>query len=98
MQQAHLHLVSHAIDQGHNITVWDGEEDQVFASTSIKDIVGAIESVEESELTIRDSKGIRLGWALVIDQGQADETVCDYTCTPFMEAWNEAYDTSINHI
>lgn len=93
MQTAHLHLIKYALKQGHVISVWDGEEWQVKRSSSYKAIKEAIDSVEESELVIRNKEGERLGWARIIDQGTPDETVSDYTLTPLMEAWEETYNT-----
>ena len=93
MQTAHLHLIKYALKQGHVISVWDGEEWQVKRSSSYKAIKEAIDSVEESELVIRNKEGERLGWARIIDQGTPDETVSDYTLTPLMESWEEAYNT-----
>jgi hypothetical protein len=91
MQTAHLHLIKYSLAKNLTISVWDGEEWQVKNSTSYKDIKDAIDSVEESQLRIKDN-GVIVGWALIIDQGQADETVSDYTCTPFMDGWNDVYN------
>tara|TARA_R110000764_G_scaffold161450_1_gene248714 strand:- start:685 stop:972 length:288 start_codon:yes stop_codon:yes gene_type:complete len=91
MQTAHLHLIKYSLAKNLTISVWDGEEWQVKNSTSYKDIKDAVDSVEESELRIKEN-GKEIGWALIIDQGQPDETVSDYTCTPFMKEWDKAYD------
>jgi hypothetical protein len=96
MRNAHLHLIQYTLHAGHMISVWDGEEWQVSNSTSYKAIKDAIDSVEESQLRIKDNTGKEIGWALIIDQGQPDETVSDYTCTPFMTGWDEAYDAATN--
>ena len=96
MRNAHLHLIQYTLHAGHTISVWDGEEWQVSNSISYKAIKEAIDSVEESQLRIKDHTGKQIGWALIIDQGVADETVSDYTCTTFMEGWNEAYDAATN--
>jgi hypothetical protein len=91
MQTAHLHLIKFVLAKGLTVSVWDGEEWQVSNSTSYKDIKDAIDSVEESQLRIKDN-GKSVGWALIIDQGVADETVSDYTCTPLMIEWDKAYN------
>jgi hypothetical protein len=91
MQAAHLHLIKYSLARNLTISVWDGEEWQVKNSTSYKDIKDAIDSVEESQLRIKDN-GAVVGWALIIDQGTPDETVCDYSCTPFMDGWNDVYN------
>jgi hypothetical protein len=65
MQKAHLNLIKYALAQGCTISVWDGEEWQVKRSTSYKDIKDAAESVDESQLRIRDSEDNKVGWALL---------------------------------
>ena len=80
MQTAHLHLIKYSLAKNLTISVWDGEEWQVKNSTSYKDIKDAKDNGKE------------IGWALIIDQGTPDETVSDYTCTPFMEEWDKEYD------
>ncbi len=93
MQQAYRHLVQYALHAGHSVSVYDGEEWQVKRSTSLKAIVDAVKSVEEAQLRIRDSQGNVVGWALVSAYGlEPDETVMDNTITPFMEAWEQAYN------
>ena len=94
MQKAHIHLIKHTLARNFTMSVWDGEEWQVKNSTSYQDIKDAIDSVEESEIRIKDN-GKVIGWALVIDQGQPDETIADCTMTPFMESWNAAYGAAL---
>jgi hypothetical protein len=91
--KAYKHLVKHALAQGHTISVWDGEEWQVKRSTSYKEIVDAIESVEEAEMTIRDIEGNKEAWVLIGAFGLADdETVMDHSDNKFMQEWSLAYD------
>ena len=93
MQKAHLNLIKYSLAQGCTISVWDGEEWQVKRSTSYKDIKDAAESVDESQLRIRDSEDNVVGWALVIPDCsfQPDEYVVDHSITPFMSQWDEQY-------
>jgi hypothetical protein len=91
--KAYKHLVRYALNAGHNVSVFDGEEWELRRSTKFQDIIEAIESVEEAQIIIVDSEGTRKGWALVTPFGVEDEeTVCDYTITDFMEKWNDTYD------
>jgi hypothetical protein len=91
--KAYKHLVKHSLAQGHTISVWDGEEWQVKRSTSYKEIVDAIESVEEAEMTIRDIEGNKEAWVLIGAFGLADdETVMDHSDNKFMQEWSLAYD------
>lgn len=96
MQKAHLNLIKYALTQGCTISVWDGEEWQVKRSTSYKDIKDAAESVDESQLRIRDSEDNVVGWALVIPDCtfEPDEYVADYTSTLFMEQWEMQYSAT----
>ena len=93
MQKAHLNLIKYALAQGCTISVWDGEEWQVKRSTSYKAIKDAAESVDESQLRIRDSEDNKVGWALVIPDCtfEPEEYVVDYSCTLFMEQWEMQY-------
>ena len=92
MQKAHLNLIKYALSSGCTISVWDGELWEVHKCTSYQAIKDAIEPVEEAEINIyKNSESI--GWARIIfDWNQSpDEIVADYTCTPFMEAWDKQY-------
>ena len=93
MQKAHLNLIKYALTQGCTISVWDGGEWQVKRSTSYKAIKDAAESVDESQLRIRDSEDNRVGWALVIPDCtfEPEEYIADYSCTLFMEQWEMQY-------
>jgi hypothetical protein len=91
--KAYKHLVKHALAKGHTISVWDGEEWQVRRSVAYQEIVGAIESVEEAEITIRDIEGNKEAWVLIGAFGLADdETVMDHSDNKFMQDWSAAYD------
>jgi hypothetical protein len=91
--KAYKHLVKHALAQGHTISVWDGEEWQVKRSVAYQEIVDAIESVEEAEITIRDIEGNKEAWVLIGAFGLADdETVMDHSDNKFMQDWSAAYD------
>ena len=93
--KAYKHLVKHSLATGHVISVWDGEEWQVSNSASYKAITGAIESVEEASISIRDLQGNKVGWALISAFGlEDDETVMDNTITPFMEEWDALYSAA----
>ena len=91
--KAYKHLVKHALALGHTCSVWDGEEWQVKRSTGYKEIVEAVESVEEAEIVIRDIEGNKEAWVLVGAFGLADdETVMDYSDNKFMQEWSAQYD------
>jgi hypothetical protein len=92
MQKAYINLVNYALDNGFTVSVFDGEEWSTVRSTRFNDIIKDIEGVEEAALNIRDINGHRVGWALVSAFGlEPDETVVDYTTTPFMNAWEAHY-------
>lgn len=93
--KAYKHLIKHALSMGCTVSVWDGEEWQVRRNNCYSFIIDAIESVEEAQLRFRQKDAI-IGWALVSAFGlDDDETVVDYTCTSFMEEWNEVYLSTI---
>ena len=85
--KAYKTLVKFALNNNAKVSVWDGEEWAVKQSTKYTDIINAIESVEVAELRIRDDNGDAIGWAQIIPNLDDDETVADYTITPFMMTW-----------
>ena len=97
MQKAHLHLIKYALARNCKISVWDGEEWQIKKSTGYKEIKDAAESVDEAQLRIRDSENKIVGWAWVINDCtfEPEEYIVDYTCTPFMEAWDAEYSKEL---
>ena len=93
MLKACEHLVRYAIELGSTVSVFDGEEWQVKRSRDYKDIVDAIESVDEAELTIRGADGAKLFWARVSAYGLAnDETIIDCSANDYMTACDDDYE------
>jgi hypothetical protein len=86
------HLVKHVLAAGGLVSVFDGEEWASKKSANYKEIIAAIESVEEAELILRDAAGNKLGWALIIPCLADDETVADYSVNEFMDAWASSYN------
>ena len=92
MENAYKHLVNYMLKKGYTISVFDGEEWQVKRSTKQKDIIEAVESVEEAQLRVRDSEGNKIAWAFVIPFGvEPDETIADYSDNELMREWNEEF-------
>lgn len=90
---AYKHLIDYMLAKQCTISVFDGEEWAVKRSTDAKEIDEAIRSVEEADLTIRNSEGKMIGWAQVSAFGlEPDETVMDNTMTDEMNEWDKAYD------
>lgn len=86
MKNACKQLIKFALSKDCTISVWDGEEWQVKRSTSYKDIIAAVESVEEAQLRIRDYAGNVIGSALVSLYGlEPDETVIDNSVNAFFD-------------
>jgi hypothetical protein len=94
--KAYKSLVKFALKAGHTVSVYDGESWDVRRSTGYKAIIDCIESVEIASLRIRNSEGEIVGWASVMPFGlDDDETVVDHTITPFMELWDDAYNSKV---
>jgi hypothetical protein len=98
--KAYKHLVKYSIANGNLVSVFDGEEWAVNKSGKYQTIIDAIESVEEAQIKIYSKSDTRgegyKGGALIIPFGLADdETVADNTITPFMELWEESYNSKV---
>jgi hypothetical protein len=94
MQQAHLHLIKYALAQGHNVSVFDGEEWDVEHSTKYTDIKECSECADDATLEVFNTKGESLGAAYVLLLDEPEETVVDYTVTDFMNSWDSAYEAT----
>ena len=92
MQQAHLHFIKYALSQGHNVSVFDGEEWDVENSTNYKDIKECSECADDATLEVFNAEGESLGAAYVILSDEPEETIVDYTVTPFTQSWDTDYD------
>jgi hypothetical protein len=91
--KAYKELTRKALDKGLTVSVWDTEEWQVKRSSSYQAIVDAIESVDMSELRLRDQEGNIVGWALVVLDCEPECTVADYSHNPLMcELNNDTYE------
>lgn len=90
--KAYKNLIKYALKDGNVVSVNDGEEWAVKKSSKYTEIIEAIESVEEATIVIRNKDGEKIGWALIQPFGlEDDETVVDYTCSEYMEQWNNDY-------
>lgn len=100
MQNSIIHLIRYAKAQGCTISVHDGEAWSVRRSTNEREIMEAIESVDESTISIRHATRLGttgnlelMGNAFIInDIGmEPDELVADHTANAFFDAWSEKY-------
>ena len=67
-------------------------------STTMDEIIDAIESVEEALVKILATNGRYIGQALVIPFGlEDDETVADYGVHEYMETWWSVYEESVDN-
>ena len=91
--KAFKHLIKYSLACGCTVSVYDGEEWQVKRGTSYREIVEAVESVEEAALRIEEPRGAVVVSSVTVSAfGLADdETVCDHVICPFMDSWESAY-------
>lgn len=86
--KAYKSMITAILNDGHSVSVFDGEEWAVKRSTSLKDIVDAIESVEEAQIRVRNNSGEVIGWALILPSefGGFDDdcTIADHTDNDYM--------------
>jgi hypothetical protein len=89
--KAYKSLVKFALANNAKVSVWDGEEWAIKQSTKYTDIIDAIESVDIAEIRLRDNNGDVLGWAQIVLGLADDETVSDFSMSPFMATWENQY-------
>jgi hypothetical protein len=87
--KAYKTMLTTILKDGHSVSVFDGEEWAVKRSTSLKEIISAIESVEEAQIRIRNADNEVIGWALILPgecggAGWDDCTIADHTDCEYM--------------
>jgi hypothetical protein len=81
--KAYKTLVKKALAKGFTVSVWDGEEWQVKRGSKYQEIIDAIESVDFSELRIRQGDDF-IGWASIVLDCEDEATVSDFTYNKIM--------------
>lgn len=77
-------MIGEAIKRGLLVSVFDGEEWAVRRSANKKEILEAINSVEEAQIRLRDAENKVVGWALLIPSLEDDESIADYSDNALM--------------
>lgn len=85
--KAYQLLIQFALAAGHSVSVQDADEMSTEFSRNFDEIVADVEDLEECYLHFHDSNKVRLGWAVVTPFESDEETIADYSMTPFMEEW-----------
>lgn len=84
--QALACIVSAALDAGHRVSVFDGEEWVVKFSTNRAKILKACGSTEEDTLRIRDALGNRVGSVTLVYGNEPGVLISDHTDNEAMDA------------
>lgn len=85
MKNAAKNLVRYALSRGDTVSVYDGEAWSIKRSTSYREILDEIASVEEAQIRIRNAEGVVVAWALVSLYGmEPDETIIDCSDNDYM--------------
>ena len=91
---AFKHYIHYALSKGYRVRVFDGEEWET--ATTLGGLIRVCESVDESTICVMTDDESRdvIGQANVLLEQvqQPEESVQDYTITPFNEGWQKAYD------
>lgn len=93
MQNSIIHLIRYAKAQGCVISVNDGGAWAVKKSTNEKEILEAVNSVDEATLLIRKGDHV-CGRADIVNGLDNDELVADHTDNAWFQAWSEAYNAA----
>ena len=90
MKNAAKDLIRYALSRGNTVSVYDGEEWAVKRSMTYKEIIGAIASVDDAQIRIRDQNSAVVAWARVSLFGLApDETIIDCSDNAYMKEFDK---------
>ena len=78
-------VVRAAIEAGYTVSLHDGGEYTVKRSRKLSEIVGAMFTVDEESLEIRDSEGGLIGTVWMVYGNDGFDAINDYTATETME-------------
>jgi len=82
-------LIQFALAAGHSVSVQDADGMITEFCHNFDQIVADVEDCEDCYLHFYNSNKERLGWALITPFEADDETIADYSMTPFMEEWEQ---------
>lgn len=85
--KAYQLLIQFALAGGHSVSVQSADGIGTEFSRNFDHIVADVEDLEECYLHFYNSNKERLGWAIVTPFEADEETIADYSVTPFMEEW-----------
>lgn len=86
--KSYLNLIKYALQDNCLLSVWDCEEGGYLIknSQSYKAVKDEIESMDFTNLVIRQSNGDYIGTASIILSNE-DEEISDYTICDYLESW-----------
>ena len=91
--KAHYQLAKYAIQtMGFSISVDDGDPDgelTVVRSKSIKEVIEAVEGVDESHMFFFNSEGKQTSWAFIVLGNDGGDEVSDYGVVDWIDKFME---------
>ncbi|SFJ47639.1 hypothetical protein SAMN03159338_1499 [Sphingomonas sp. NFR04] len=69
------------LDAGYSVSVYDGEETTVTRSTSIGEIMAAMNTTDDDRLIAFDAEGKRVGFVWFVYGNGGDDVISDYACS-----------------
>lgn len=94
--KAHHHLLKTVLFDAATVSVHDGEQWNIVKSTNGREILDAIESVEECTLRIK-VPGIPGALTVYIVDTYYDDTVVDYTDHDYLNNWHKKYTARLDN-
>lgn len=91
MKNSALHLIRYAKAQGNVVSVYDGGDWAIKKSDNEREIMDAMNSVDEAQIIVRDKEGNKMGWALIVNGLDPEELVADHSDNDWFQAWNDRY-------
>ena len=78
-------VVRAAIEAGYTVSLWDGGEYTVKRSRKLSEVVGAMFTVDEESLEIRNVEGGLIGTVWMVYGNDGFDAINDFTATETME-------------
>jgi|TARA_R110000772_G_scaffold17858_2_gene49593 hypothetical protein len=91
LKKSCFNLVDYALKEGLEITTYVDSEVETKNSKDFKELKKSLECSDEVEISI-ENNGKQVGWALAVAYEDNEDSLADWSMTPFMNKWEIQYN------